>query len=666
MWRPMAEVFISYKSERRPAARYLSKILSFNGFDNWFDYGLIPGEDFEERLLSEINSAKVVVVLWCRLSVSSPWVVREAQIARDRASLVPCWIEASSPPAPFDRDDIIDLTAWDGAPRSYSLDRLLTDVGRRLGREPAPIYSALRDLDETWRDFGAPRLTTFLLERAPIEPTRTPNEHPAAAARNLRPRLPRMFRRFGEQHLARAPRSDQSTTSVPPAISPDPSAAAPAPLNGALPPRAFKLLAPEAQQNQRSQFNLLLKSRKKTPDILTRFAEFEAVGCGNIDAAEQLFEHALTVQPDHLATLRGYALFCLEWRHDNSRAEKLLTRALSTDIRNAKTLLHLAHYLLQARGDLEEAENCLRLAIELSPDDLDTFLSHALFLVKRRGKIENIIERVDAIGPADDKFKIVQFFAHANIGDLKTARALRADLPADHQTSFYTNFARARLFERERDFEQGDMAYRSLIKLNPAYWPIYLCHANMLVAAGRTAEAAARYEHAVEIGSYAPEALGARLSFQLKIQNVPEEAAAAVENILKKSAHSPLVLSVCGGFTAQRSIGSVKDMSLLNEARKIAPGSADLSLLYAEAAGPGSLEAENFLLNALRHNDKYDARLPRALSVLKSEADTAEADVASYAYRARAIQQHQAFPPLDILHLPDVLLPRRRSHFCLD
>ena len=50
----MAEIFISYKSERRPAARHLAKVLAGYGYDSWYDYGLIPGHDFEPRLMAEM------------------------------------------------------------------------------------------------------------------------------------------------------------------------------------------------------------------------------------------------------------------------------------------------------------------------------------------------------------------------------------------------------------------------------------------------------------------------------------------------------------------------------------------------------------------------------------------------------------------------------------
>jgi TIR domain len=78
----LADIFISYKSERRNAAQHLSRILELNGYSVWFDYGLFSGIDFGRQIEREIRAAKVVVVLWCSLSRDSRWVLEEAHLAQ--------------------------------------------------------------------------------------------------------------------------------------------------------------------------------------------------------------------------------------------------------------------------------------------------------------------------------------------------------------------------------------------------------------------------------------------------------------------------------------------------------------------------------------------------------------------------------------------------------
>lgn len=63
----MADVFISYKSERRAAAEHLAEILSDYGYSVWWDYGLISGRDFGAQIEKELRAAKAVIVLWCSM-----------------------------------------------------------------------------------------------------------------------------------------------------------------------------------------------------------------------------------------------------------------------------------------------------------------------------------------------------------------------------------------------------------------------------------------------------------------------------------------------------------------------------------------------------------------------------------------------------------------------
>ena len=174
----MADIFISYKSERRNAAQHLSRILELNGYSVWFDYGLFSGFDFGRQIEREIRGAKVVVVLWCSLSRGSRWVLEEAELAQRLETLTPVWLERVDPPLGFLRADTIDLTTWEGAPRSPHLDRLLSEIARRVGRDPVPQFRGLQSYEQTWRFLGAPSLASFALS-APVaqqESKRLPDE----------------------------------------------------------------------------------------------------------------------------------------------------------------------------------------------------------------------------------------------------------------------------------------------------------------------------------------------------------------------------------------------------------------------------------------------------------------------------------------------------------
>jgi hypothetical protein len=159
----VADAFISYKTERRNAAQHLSRILELNGYSVWFDYGLLSGADFGPQIERELRAAKAVIVLWCSLSHDSRWVLEEAHLAERLGTLTPVWLEPVELPLGFGRADTIDLSNWDGSPRSPALDRLLNEIGRRVGRDPVPSYRGLQHYEETWRGFGAPPLSRFAL-----------------------------------------------------------------------------------------------------------------------------------------------------------------------------------------------------------------------------------------------------------------------------------------------------------------------------------------------------------------------------------------------------------------------------------------------------------------------------------------------------------------------
>ncbi len=164
----MAEIFISYKSERRSAAAHLAKILERYGYKVWFDYHLVKGDDFADEIDRRIREAKAVVVLWCKLAVQSVWVRREAALGTRLGILVPAMIEPCELRVDFASDDYTDLSGWNGAPLDRKLFPLLDGVAHRVGRPPQLNFMAMRDYEEDWRRFGAPSLKAFALD-APVK-----------------------------------------------------------------------------------------------------------------------------------------------------------------------------------------------------------------------------------------------------------------------------------------------------------------------------------------------------------------------------------------------------------------------------------------------------------------------------------------------------------------
>ena len=161
----MADVFISYKSERREAAEHLAKVLECYGYSVWFDYRLIRGRDFRSQIEAEVHAAKAIVVLWCTLSVKSEWVREEAGLAHRLDRLIPVKIEACELPFGFAYQDTLDLSAWDAVPQGEQFYPLLDALEQKV---VADARTGLQEIEyeQIWRRFKAPSLRTFALEDA--------------------------------------------------------------------------------------------------------------------------------------------------------------------------------------------------------------------------------------------------------------------------------------------------------------------------------------------------------------------------------------------------------------------------------------------------------------------------------------------------------------------
>ena len=150
----MADIFISSKAERRDAVRHVAKILRRHDFSVWYDYRLVAGKDWEPLIIQEINAARVVLTLWCDLAAQSQGVVKEATAAAGVHKYLPCKMQDIALPEPLAAIDALDLSNWDGNPRSPALLPLLTHIGQRALRPPRPDFIELMELEEDWRSAG--------------------------------------------------------------------------------------------------------------------------------------------------------------------------------------------------------------------------------------------------------------------------------------------------------------------------------------------------------------------------------------------------------------------------------------------------------------------------------------------------------------------------------
>ncbi|MBC7768028.1 MAG: toll/interleukin-1 receptor domain-containing protein [Phycisphaerales bacterium] len=142
----MADVFISYKKERRAHAERLAIILEAHGFEVWWDHDLLPAAQFDTQIESELDGAAAAVVLWCSGAIQSKFVKSECRRADRSNKLVQTHLEDVSAPIGLDQDQSLSLIGWTGAPEAPAVRRLIVTVSRLTGRSarsPSSLLGAL-------------------------------------------------------------------------------------------------------------------------------------------------------------------------------------------------------------------------------------------------------------------------------------------------------------------------------------------------------------------------------------------------------------------------------------------------------------------------------------------------------------------------------------------
>lgn len=130
----MADIFISYKREDRPTAEQLSRALQQLGFEVWWDFELLSGENFRKAIRAIIDQCKVAVVVWSKTSAESSFVLDEASYALRLGRLCPVRIDAVELPLGFGQTHVDDLSDWEGELSHSGFQTLVKSIEQRVGR----------------------------------------------------------------------------------------------------------------------------------------------------------------------------------------------------------------------------------------------------------------------------------------------------------------------------------------------------------------------------------------------------------------------------------------------------------------------------------------------------------------------------------------------------
>jgi hypothetical protein len=133
----MSDIFISYSSEERPRVLPLINALEKTGWSVFWDRTIPAGKTWRQVIGDEIRTCRSVVVVWTERSITSEWVLEEAETGKRRQILIPVLLDEVEPPFGFGTIQAANLAAWDGTCSSPAFTRLVGDIAAVLG--PAPI-----------------------------------------------------------------------------------------------------------------------------------------------------------------------------------------------------------------------------------------------------------------------------------------------------------------------------------------------------------------------------------------------------------------------------------------------------------------------------------------------------------------------------------------------
>ena len=110
----MADVFISYARSTEAEAEQVAQALRAAGHCVWRDDELPAHRAYSEVIEERLQAASAVVVIWSADAVKSQWVRAEAEVGREKGTLIQVSIDGTVPPIPFNQIQCAALKDWDG------------------------------------------------------------------------------------------------------------------------------------------------------------------------------------------------------------------------------------------------------------------------------------------------------------------------------------------------------------------------------------------------------------------------------------------------------------------------------------------------------------------------------------------------------------------------
>lgn len=143
----MTDVFISYKREDGPKVVALARALETAGLSVWYDYALLPGDQWFGQILDRVRQSRCVIACWSPAAVAPDGQFLPnsdgyyfAQIEQDEAyklgKLLPVVLSSCALPLQFKHLQAAQLDAWDENPEHPVVRSLI----ERIVKLAAPVW----------------------------------------------------------------------------------------------------------------------------------------------------------------------------------------------------------------------------------------------------------------------------------------------------------------------------------------------------------------------------------------------------------------------------------------------------------------------------------------------------------------------------------------------
>ena len=138
----MSDIFVSYASEERDRVLPLVNALEKTGWSVFWDRSIPAGKTWREVIGSEIRACRSVLVVWTDHSVTSEWVLEEAETGKRKRILIPVLLDNVEPPFGFGTIQAANLAGWNGDHSSPTFAHLVADISTVLGPAPTAVKEA--------------------------------------------------------------------------------------------------------------------------------------------------------------------------------------------------------------------------------------------------------------------------------------------------------------------------------------------------------------------------------------------------------------------------------------------------------------------------------------------------------------------------------------------